>query len=551
MISLQTTPAWQALQAHADRFKSVHLRVLFAEDPKRFERFCHVLGDMVVDFSKNRIVDETLALLIKLAREADVESWRARMFAGEKINTTEDRAVLHVALRNRANRPIKVDGQDVMPGVNGGLQKMRTFVEAVRSGSFSGIKGDRITDIVNIGIGGSDLGPMMVCEALTPYRHADLNVHFVSNVDGSQIAETLKALDPARTLFIVASKTFATQETLSNAQTARNWLLEALGEDAVKSHFVAVSANTKAVTAFGIDPANMFEIWDWVGGRFSLWSAIGLPIALTIGMDKFEEMLEGAHALDEHFKNEPLETNIPVIMALIGIWNVNFLDIACHAVLPYDQSMHRFPAYLQQAEMESSGKSVSREGDVLSVNTAPVVFGEPGSTGQHAFYQLLHQGTQIVSADFIAPAISHNPTGDHHKILISNFLAQPEALMNGRTDTEAREALEAAGLAGESLENLLPHTVFLGNRPTTSILVKRIDPRTLGLLIALYEHKIFVQGVIWGINSFDQWGVELGKQLAQAILPELDDPKSNSDIAVSGHDSSTQGLINHFKRLCK
>lgn len=517
---------------------------MFQADANRFERFHHVFGDMVVDFSKNRMTDETLALLTDLARDTGLEDMRVAMFAGEKINTTENRAVLHVALRNRANKSITVDGEDVMPAVNAVLAKMRTYAEAVRSGRQTGLKGDRFTDVVNIGIGGSDLGPVMVCEALTPYRRDDLNVHFVSNVDASQITETLKDLNPAATLFIVASKTFTTQETLTNAQTARAWLIESLGEGAVGKHFAAISTNAEAVSAFGIDTENMFEFWDWVGGRFSLWSAIGLPIALAIGMDRFEEMLEGAHAMDEHFENTPLEKNIPVILALIGIWNANYLDAAAHAVLPYDQYLHRFPAYLQQAEMESNGKSVSREGAVLGLKTSPVVFGESGTNGQHAFYQLLHQGSRLVSADFIAPALSHNPMGDHHSILLSNFLAQPEALMKGRTDEEAREALRDAGLSGDSLETLLPHTVFAGNRPTTSILVKSIDPRTLGMLIALYEHKVFTQGVIWGINSFDQWGVELGKKLAQNILPELKDDAGSGE-----HDASTAGLIKHIKRL--
>ena len=544
MAFVQNSPIWQALQEHADTISKIHLRDMFQADANRFERFHHVFGDMVVDFSKNRMTDETLALLTDLARDTGLEDMRVAMFAGEKINTTENRAVLHVALRNRANKSITVDGEDVMPAVNAVLAKMRTYAEAVRSGRQTGLKGDRFTDVVNIGIGGSDLGPVMVCEALTPYRRDDLNVHFVSNVDASQITETLKDLNPAATLFIVASKTFTTQETLTNAQTARAWLIESLGEGAVGKHFAAISTNAEAVSAFGIDTENMFEFWDWVGGRFSLWSAIGLPIALAIGMDRFEEMLEGAHAMDEHFENTPLEKNIPVILALIGIWNANYLDAAAHAVLPYDQYLHRFPAYLQQAEMESNGKSVSREGAVLGLKTSPVVFGESGTNGQHAFYQLLHQGSRLVSADFIAPALSHNPMGDHHSILLSNFLAQPEALMKGRTDEEAREALRDAGLSGDSLETLLPHTVFAGNRPTTSILVKSIDPRTLGMLIALYEHKVFTQGVIWGINSFDQWGVELGKKLAQNILPELKDDAGSGE-----HDASTAGLIKHIKRL--
>lgn len=544
MTSVQITPAWQALQSHADRVGSVHLRNLFADDTKRFDRFSYEFSDMVVDLSKNRITDETVELLFDLARSAGLEERREKMLAGEKINTTENRAVLHVALRNRTNKPMMVDGNDVMPAVNAVLAKMKSFTENVHSGSLKGSTGEKFTDVVNIGIGGSDLGPAMACEALTPYCDTGLNVHFVSNVDGSQITETLKGLNPATTLFIIASKTFTTQETLTNAQTARRWLVDALNEDAVQSHFVAISTNSDAVSAFGIDPDNMFEFWDWVGGRFSLWSAIGLPIALAVGMARFEELLEGAHVMDEHFRMAPLEENIPVLMALIGIWNINFLGAESHAVLPYDQYLHRFPAYLQQAEMESNGKSVGLDGEVLGVKTAPVLFGESGTNGQHAFYQLLHQGSRFVTADFIAPAMSQHQVGNHHEILLSNFFAQPEALMKGRTDEEAREVLQAAGLSGDSLETLLPHTVFAGNRPSTSILVKRIDPRTLGMLIALYEHKIFTQGVIWGINSFDQWGVELGKKLAQTILPELDGKESGGD-----HDSSTSGLIEHYKRL--
>ena len=543
MNSLQTAPAWQALQNHADQLKSKHLRELFEAEPKRFERFCHTVDELVVDFSKNRITSETLTLLFDLAAAADIEGWRAKMFAGEKINVTEDRAVLHTALRNRANKPVVVDGQDIMPAVNAVLDQMKAFVEAVRAGDWLGASGERITDVVNIGIGGSDLGPSMACNALKPYG-GDVNVHFVSNVDGSQIAEVLGRLDPAQTIFIVASKTFTTQETLTNAQTARRWIVSTFNDDAIKKHFVAVSSNTKAVAAFGIDPKNMFELWDWVGGRFSLWSAIGLPITLAVGMERFEEMLDGAHAMDEHFRNEPLESNIPVLMAMIGIWNINFLDAACHAVLPYDQYLHQLPTYLQQLEMESNGKAVSRDGHVLDMKTSPVVFGEPGTTGQHAFYQLLHQGSRVVSADFIAPVNSQKPLGEHHEILLSNFLAQTEALMNGRTDAEAQAALESAGVSGDSLKALLPHTVFAGNRPTTSILIERLDPYALGMLIALYEHKVFIQGIIWGINSFDQWGVELGKQLANTILPELKDGASPGD-----HDVSTQGLIDHIKKL--
>ncbi|MEQ8194664.1 MAG: glucose-6-phosphate isomerase, partial [Rhodospirillales bacterium] len=441
MTSPTAPTAWKALKIHAGDMMKWHVRDLFAADPKRFEKFSFVFEDMVLDVSKNRIIDKTLILLTALAREAGLEQWRERMFAGEKINVTENRAVLHVALRNRSSRPITVDGVDVMTDVNAVLAKMRAFSEAVRSGAWTGATGKRVTDVVNLGIGGSDLGPAMVCEALTPYCDESPRVHFVSNVDGTHIAETLKKLDPATTLFVVASKSFTTQETLTNAHSARAWLVEALGEAAVKNHFVALSTNEKAVGAFGIDPENMFVFWDWVGGRFSLWSAIGLPIALAVGMDTFEALLDGAHAMDEHFRTTPLEKNLPAILAVIGVWNANFMGAASHAILPYDQYLQRFAAYLQQGEMESNGKSVTRDGKKLEIDTCPVIFGEPGTNGQHAFYQLIHQGTRLVSADFIAPAIGHNPLGDHHDILLSNFFAQTEALMRGRTEDEARAAL--------------------------------------------------------------------------------------------------------------
>ena len=544
MPGISSSRAWSVLAEHCRGIKHVHMRDLFARDLRRFERFSRRLGDMLLDFSKNRITEETLRLLVELAREADVEGWRERMFAGDKINNTEGRAVLHVALRNTPDRPIFVDGKDVMPEVMRVREQMRVFSEAVRGGAWRGQTGERITDVVNIGIGGSDLGPVMVTEALKPYQQPGLAVHFVSNVDGTHIAETLKPLRPDSTLFIVASKTFTTQETLANALTARRWLVGARGEAAVAKHFVALSTNEAEVRAFGIDPANMFEFWDWVGGRFSLWSAIGLPIAIAIGMDRFEELLAGGRAMDEHFRTAPLDQNLPVLLALIGIWNANFLGAETYAVLPYDQYLHRLPAYLQQADMESNGKYVTKNGERVDYTTGPVLFGEPGTNGQHSFYQLIHQSTRLVPCDFIAPARSHNPIGQHHAILLSNFFAQTEALMKGKTEAEVRRELESQGLSGEALEALAPHKVFDGNRPSNSILVRRIDPHTLGMLIALYEQKIFTQGVIWDINSFDQWGVELGKQLAKAILPELE-----SDALVSSHDASTNGLINAFKEM--
>lgn len=545
MSDLTQSHAWRALAEHHDEIRDQHMRDWFAQDPQRFDRFSLRFEDVLFDFSKNRITDETLQLLLALARERDLSGWIGRMFAGDKINSTEQRAVLHIALRNRSNRPIKVDGEDVMPEINAVLAKLRGFSEQVRNASWKGYSGAPVRDVVNIGIGGSDLGPLMVCEALKPYASERLRVHFVSNVDGSHIAETLKHLDPATTLFIVASKTFTTQETLTNAHTARAWLLAAAGDQsAVAKHFVALSTNADAVRAFGIDTENMFEFWDWVGGRYSLWSAIGLSIALYIGMDNFEQLLTGAHAMDEHFRTTPLDQNLPVIMALLGIWYGNFFAAETHAILPYDQYMQRFPAYFQQGDMESNGKRVSREGKTVDYSTGPVIWGEPGTNGQHAFYQLIHQGTRLIPADFLAAAESHNPLGEHHRILMANFFAQTEALMRGKTSTEARAELQAAGESGAALEALLPHKVFPGNRPTNSILYRRLTPRTLGSLIALYEHKIFTQGIIWNINSFDQWGVELGKQLARGILPQL-----ASQDPVQDHDVSTNGLINYYKGL--
>ena len=543
MSKLNASAAWKSLEHHHQEIAPVHMRELFASDPQRFDKFSIRWNDFLVDYSKNRINDKTMSLLFELAREARVKEWTEKMFTGEKINSTEKRSVLHTALRNRSNRPILVDGADVMPAVNNVLQHMREFTEIIRSGEWTGYTGLPITDIVNIGIGGSDLGPVMVTEALKPYGHDRLSVHFVSNVDGTHIAETVRKLDPATTLFIIASKTFTTQETLINAQSAKKWFLDrAKDPSAVAKHFVAVSTNAKDVAAFGIDTKNMFEFWDWVGGRYSLWSAIGLSIALFIGMDHFEELLAGANEMDVHFRTAPAEENIPIILGLLGIWYNNFFGAESHAIIPYDQYLHRFAAYLQQGDMESNGKSVTRGGSVIDYSTGPVIWGEPGTNGQHAFFQLIHQGTKLIPVDFIAPIQSQNPIGEHHSILLSNFFAQTEALMRGKTELEARRELESSGMQGEDLAKLLPHKVFPGNRPTNSILIKKLTPRTLGSLIAMYEHKIFVQGVIWDVNSFDQWGVELGKQLAKAILPEL-----AGDGQVSGHDSSTNGLIGFYK----
>jgi glucose-6-phosphate isomerase len=545
MSGLTRSAAWQALERHAKAMAGVHLRELFAVEPDRFVRFSLRAGDLLLDYSKNRVTEETIRLLLDLARQAELEAWRARMFAGDRINTTENRAVLHVALRNRSDRPILVGGEDIMPHVNAVLARMRDFSDRVRGGAWRGHTGEAVSDVVNIGIGGSDLGPLMVCEALKPYQRPDLRPHFVSNVDGAHLLDTLAGLDPARTLFVVASKTFTTQETMTNAASARRWLVERLGDEAaIAKHFVAVSTDAEAVTAFGIDRANMFAFWDWVGGRYSLWSAIGLPIALAVGFERFEELLTGGHAMDEHFRIAPLERTMPVILGLLGTWYRDFVGACSHAVLPYDQRLHRLPAYLQQADMESNGKSTRRDGQRVDYATGPIIWGEAGTNGQHAFYQLIHQGTELIPADFLAGAESLTPLGDHHDKLLANFFAQTEALAFGKTAEEARAELAAEGLAGSSLEALLPHKVFEGNRPTSSLLYRRLDPATLGKLIALYEHKIFTQGVLWGINSFDQWGVELGKQLAKVILPQL----AGSE-PIGSHDSSTNGLINHMKAL--
>jgi glucose-6-phosphate isomerase len=545
MSSLTRSASWLALQEHFAAVEPLQMRDLFAADPGRFERFSLESAGIFLDYSKNRITADTMRHLFALARERGVEAHRDAMFAGERINSTEKRAVLHVALRNRSDRPVVTDGRDVMPDVRRVLAHVREFSEAVRNGEWKGYTGRAITDVVNIGIGGSDLGPVMVTEALTPYRHPRLRLHFVSNVDGTHIAETLKLVDPETTLFIIASKTFTTQETVANATTAREWFLRAAGDpSAVAKHFVALSTNAAEVAKFGIDTRNMFEFWDWVGGRYSLWSAIGLSIAVGMGFAAFEELLEGAFAMDEHFRTAPLERNMPAILALLGIWYNNFFGASSFAILPYDQYLHRFAAYFQQGDMESNGKRVTRNGEEVDYSTGPIVWGEPGTNGQHAFYQLIHQGTSLVPADFIAPVESHNPLGQHHELLLSNFFAQTEALMKGKTPEEVLAESRGAGLPETEIAALLLHKVFPGNRPTNSLMVEKVVPRTLGALIALYEHKIFVQGSVWGINSFDQWGVELGKQLARKILPELRSPER-----IDAHDASTNGLLNRYKRI--
>ena len=542
-INPTQTAAWQALQKHFDEMKDVTIADLFAKDGDRFSKFSATFDDqMLVDYSKNRITEETLAKLQDLAKECDLAGAIKSMFSGEKINRTENRAVLHVALRNRSNTPILVDGKDVMPEVNAVLEKMKTFSEAIISGEWKGYTGKAITDVVNIGIGGSDLGPYMVTEALRPYKN-HLNMHFVSNVDGTHIAEVLKKVNPETTLFLVASKTFTTQETMTNAHSARDWFLKAAGDEKhVAKHFAALSTNAKAVGEFGIDTANMFEFWDWVGGRYSLWSAIGLSIILSVGFDNFVELLSGAHAMDKHFSTTAPEKNLPVLLALIGIWYNNFFGAETEAILPYDQYMHRFAAYFQQGNMESNGKYVDRNGNVVDYQTGPIIWGEPGTNGQHAFYQLIHQGTKMVPCDFIAPAITHNPLSDHHQKLLSNFFAQTEALAFGKSREVVEQEYRDQGKDPATLDYVVPFKVFEGNRPTNSILLREITPFSLGALIALYEHKIFTQGVILNIFTFDQWGVELGKQLANRILPELKDDKE-----ISSHDSSTNGLINRYK----
>lgn len=540
-----TTAAWQSLAAHAETLKNTHLKDLFAAQPNRFAAFSIQLEDILVDFSKNRITAETLELLQQLATEMDLKAAIDAMFSGEKINATEGRAVLHTALRNRSERPVFVDGENVMPHIQAVLDKMEAFSNKILDKSWKGYTGKAITDVVNIGIGGSDLGPLMVTEALRPYWQEGMQVHFVSNVDGTHIAETLKKVNPETTLFMIASKTFTTQETMTNAHTARAWFLEHAKDEAqVAKHFVALSTNAAGVAAFGIDTANMFEFWDWVGGRYSLTSGIGLSIACTIGFENFRALLEGFYAMDEHFRTADFDKNLPVILALIGIWYTNFFGAQSEAILPYDQYLHRFAAYFQQGNMESNGKSIGRDGKPVDYATGPIIWGEPGTNGQHAFYQLIHQGTPLIPCDFIAPAVSHNPIGDHHAKLLSNFFAQTEALMMGKTAEQVEAELRAANATDEQIAFLTPFKVFDGNRPTNSILVKKITPYTLGNLIALYEHKIFTQGIIWNVFSFDQWGVELGKQLAQKILPELEDTTT-----VTAHDASTNGLINAYKAM--
>ncbi|XP_013882229.1 glucose-6-phosphate isomerase a [Austrofundulus limnaeus] len=550
-MALSADPNFQKLdQWYRANGSSLSMRAMFDSDPERFEKFSTTLktddGDLLLDFSKNLINQEVMEMLLTLAKSRGVEQAREQMFTGEKINFTENRAVLHIALRNRSNTPILVDGNDVMPEVNRVLDKMKAFCQKVRSGEWKGFSGKSITDVVNIGIGGSDLGPLMVTEALKPYSADGPNVWFVSNIDGTHMAKTLARLNPETTLFIIASKTFTTQETITNAESAKDWFLQTAGDkSAVAKHFVALSTNAVKVKDFGIDTANMFEFWDWVGGRYSLWSAIGLSIALHVGFENFEKLLAGAHWMDNHFRSAPLDQNVPVLLAVLGIWYINFFQAETHAMLPYDQYMHRFAAYFQQGDMESNGKYITKDGSRVNYHTGPIVWGEPGTNGQHAFYQLIHQGTRMIPADFLIPAQSQHPIRDnlHHKILVANFLAQTEALMKGKTSEEARKELQAAGMTGDALEKLLPHKVFEGNKPSNSIVFRKLTPFTLGALIAMYEHKIFVQGVMWNINSYDQWGVELGKQLAKKIEPEL-----NNDSEVSSHDSSTNGLINFLKK---
>jgi glucose-6-phosphate isomerase len=537
------TAIWAKLTEHFKQIKNIHMKELFANNPGRFQKFSLPFNDILVDYSKNRITDETMNLFLKLAEEVDLRDAIEKMFTGDKINETENRAVLHTALRNRENTPVYVDGRDVMPEVNDVLEKIEKFSHKIILGEWKGFTAKKISDIVNIGIGGSDLGPVMATECLKPYAKKGISAHFVSNVDGTHITETLKKLHPETTLFMIASKTFTTQETMTNAFTARNWFLNHAKESKhISKHFVAISTNAERVEAFGIDRENMFIFWDWVGGRYSLWSAIGLSIACSIGYENFVELLQGAFEMDRHFRYTPFDRNIPIILAFIGIWYTNFFGAQTEVILPYDQYMHRFPAYFQQGNMESNGKSVDRNGKKVKYQTGPIIWGEPGTNGQHAFYQLIHQGTKLIPADFLAPAISHNPIGEHHNILLSNFFAQTEALLHGKTKREVIRELKKEGKTSEEIQKLYPYRMFEGNRPTNSILFKKLTPRVLGSLVAMYEHKIFVQGVIWNVFSFDQWGVELGKQLAKKIQPELKDDKS-----VDSHDSSTNGLINFYK----
>lgn len=543
MSELTSLPVWQSLTEHQSDIAQLHMRDLFREDPRRFDKFSLRFQDILVDFSKNLVTDKTMALLRELATQRDIKEWTNRMFSGERINTTEDRAALHVALRNRSNRPIPAGTEDVMPQVNAELAHMREFVERVREGVWTGYSGKSITDIVSIGIGGSYLGPALVTEALSPYGKSDVSLHYMANVDGANVKQVLSGLNPETTLFIVISKTFTTLETLTNATTAKHWLESAAGDDAaVGQHFVAVSGCREKALAFGIHADNIFNMWDWVGGRNSLWSMAGLSIALYIGMDQFEELLTGAHEMDIHFLEEPIEKNIPITLALIGIWYINFFGSEAHAVLPYDQNLSRLPAYLQQSDMESNGKHVTQNGQAVDYATAPIVFGEAGTNGQHSFYQLLHEGTPLITADFLAAAVARNDIEHHHRILLANYFSQTEALMRGKTGEEVRHELEAKNIDKERIEYLLPHLVFPGNRPTNSILYRELTPHTLGAILAMYEHKVFAQSIIWNINPFDQWGVELGKQLADILLPLLSDPHT-----ADNQDSSTNGLVNYYK----
>jgi glucose-6-phosphate isomerase len=542
-INPTETKAWGSLQQHYEAMKNRHMNDLFKADADRFNKFSLKFEDILLDYSKNIITEETRNLLVQLAKECSLKESIESMFTGERINVTENQGVLHTALRNRSGKPVMFDGKDVMPEINAVLEQVKVFVNKLHSGEWTGYTGKKIKSIINIGIGGSHLGPFMVAEALKPYQVPGIEVHFISNVDGTDAAEVLKKLDPETSLFMIASKTFTTQETMANANTARKWFLDtAKNENHIKKHFVALSTNKDKVTAFGIAEENMFRFWGWVGGRYSLWSAIGLPIACSVGYDNFISLLEGAHAMDKHFREAPFEQNMPVIMALVGLWYTNFFGAASEAVLPYNQYMHALPAYLQQLNMESNGKSVDRNGKRVTYATGPVIWGEPGTNGQHSFYQLIHQGTQMIPADFLAPVISQNPIGNHHSLLLSNFFAQTEALMKGKTAEEVKAELEASGKTGDEHQKVVPFKVFQGNHPTNSIMFKQLNPYVLGSLIVLYEHKVFVQGIIWNIFSFDQWGVELGKKLAEAILPELKD-----EAAVTSHDVSTNGLINFYK----
>jgi glucose-6-phosphate isomerase len=551
MPQINQSPIWQSLKLHQKDIASTSLREMFQLDPNRFDKFHIQLDDLLLDYSKHRISKETMALLVNLAKEADIEGWRDLMFSGEKINSTEHRSVLHTALRHQGQQKIMSEGEDVMPKITHVLQKMKRFSEEVRSGQWKGYTGKTITNVINIGIGGSDLGPAMVCNALKPYGSKTITPHFVSNIDGADLAQALEKCDPETTLFIIASKTFTTQETMTNAFSARSWFLNKASDGAhIKKHFVALSTNKHAVSAFGIDPENMFEFWDWVGGRYSLWSAIGLSIALYIGMDQFEELLKGGFEMDEHFKTTPIEKNIPMIMGLLGIWYINFFNFSTHVILAYDQGLSKLAPYLQQADMESNGKFINRHGEHIDFHTGPVLWGEVGTNGQHAFYQLLHQGTEIVPADFIMPIHSHYHIGkdgdEHHKILLSNFIAQTQSLMMGKTYDEARIEVEKQGYEGEDIESFIPQKTFEGNRPSSSILFEKLTPKTLGRLIAMYEHKIFTQGIIWGINSFDQWGVEYGKQIAKKVLPKLSDKTPSDEF-----DSSTNQLIRYINSFSK